>query len=287
MKNHPLESKKEMKPRQKQMVLAVVAIASAILIGFMAYPYITANQQDRVQVVAAATEIPAWSEITEDMVVMKTVFKADAPEGAASSMSEVVGKYAGGDIFAGDYLTQSKMTDTVQVSSTDISGATTKGLKVISLTLPNLASSVSGKIKPGDIVSVMSMETVMQTVAVPSEDAAAAANKEAETKTDPEATAVAPTAPGSTEQQVAQMNELLRYVEVCALSVSTGKDAETGGSNTVESDAVPATVSLYVTDEQAKALVEIEKQGSIHLLFVARGADRLQYMSETQLVGGE
>lgn len=285
MKNHPLESKREMKPRQKQMVLAVVAIAIAILIGFMAYPYITANQQERVQVVAAATEISEWSKITEDMVVMKTVFKADAPEGAASSMSEVVGKYAAGDIYAGDYLTQSKMTDTVQVSSTDISGASAKGLKVISMTLPNLASSVSGKIKPGDIVSVMSMEAVTQTVAVPSEDATT--NKEAETETDPEASAVPSAVPSATREQVAQLNELLRYVEVCALSVSTGKDAETGGSDTVKSDEVPATVSLYVTDEQAKALVEIEKQGSIHLLFVARGADRLQYMSETQLVGGE
>lgn len=285
MKNHPLESKREMKPRQKQMVLAVVAIAIAILIGFMAYPYITANQQERVQVVAAAIEIPVWSEISEDMVVMKTVFKADAPEGAASSLKDVVGKYAAGDIYAGDYLTSEKMTNTVQVSSTDISGATTKGLKVISMTLPNLASSVSGKIQPGDVVSVMSMETVTQSVSIPSEDTAV--NKEKETEPNPEASATPSAVPSATEQQVAQLNELLRYVEVCALSVSTGKDAATGGSDTVESDAVPATVSLYVTDEQAKALVEIEKQGSIHLLFVARGADRLQYMSETQLVGGE
>lgn len=285
MKNNPLESKKEMRPRQKQMVLAVVAIALALLIGIAAYLNITANQQERVQVIAAVTQIQARSEITEDMLAVKTVFKADAPEGTVSRIEDVAGRFAAGDIFAGDYITQSKLTNTAQISSTDISGASAKGLKVISLTLPNLASSVSGKIKSGDIVSVISLETVAQTVAIPSEDTTDINDKD--TESNPEASSAPSAISSATQQQVAQLNELLRYIEVCALSVSNGGDAKTGGSDTSESDSVPATVSLYVTDDQAKALVEIEKQGSIHLLFVARGADRLQYISEDRLVGGE
>lgn len=289
MKKDPLITKKEMNPRKKQMVIAVIAIALAILIGFAAYPYITANQQERVQVVTAVTEIPAKTQITAEMVAKTMVFKSDVPEGIVSNVDELTGKFTKADIFAGDYLTQSKVVDSVRIDSSDISGATAKGLKVISITLPNLASSVSGKIMPGDIVSIMSIAPVTKTIVDPSETLTDSIENKTESDSDYEQSEIPLefSASSETQQQVVQINDLLRYVEVCSLSLANGADAIIGNAETSDSESVPATVSLFVTDEQAEVLLQEEQKDSIHLLFVARGADRLQYMTESQLVGGE
>jgi pilus assembly protein CpaB len=297
------EKKREINPRQKQMVLAVIAITLAIVIGFAAYPYITANQQVRVDVVTAKTDIPADTQITDGMLTIRAVMQADLPSQPVLKKEEVVGWYTTGKVFGGDILTQEKVTDTIQVVNTNIADATAKGYKVISLTLPDLASSVSGKIQPGDLVSILSIQqtqptaTLMPAVtAEPSDNASASPT----TSTSPVPTASiesqSPSMVGAAAQlEQAYLDDSLRYVEVCALSTGTGADAKTmavaSGSGTSNSTTdsknnIPATISLYVIDAQALKLLEINKGGTLHVIFVARGQDRLQYMDAAHLVKG-
>jgi hypothetical protein len=77
----------------------------------------------------------------------------------------------------------------------------------------------------------------------------------------------------------------LKALEVCAVSAADGSDARV---NAVTDDKLknmlPATVSLYVTDEQAARLVELEETGAIHLAFVARGADADRFIANTKRV---
>ena len=105
----------------------------------------------------------------------------------------------------------------------------------ISVTLANLASSVSGKIQLGDVVSVYGFIN--------------------ETK------------------QLADYTDL-QYIEVIGVSNSSAEELSTRNSDS-ETDSsdkvVPATVTLSVNRNQAQELVVLENTSSIHIVFVGRG----------------
>jgi len=43
---------------------------------------------------------------------------------------------------------------------------------------------------------------------------------------------------------------------------------------------LPVTISLYVTESQALRLAELEQNGIVHLVFVARGADAVPFIAD-------
>ena len=80
----------------------------------------------------------------------------------------------------------------------------------------------------------------------------------------------------------------LRYLEVCKVTSSDGTDALVNAAKDPEQpNRLPATVTFYATEEQALKLAEVEQNGELHIVFLARGDDADVYIPREQRVLAE
>ena len=105
--------------------------------------------------------------------------------------------------------------------------------QAISVSVKAFANGLSGKLKSGDIVSVI--------------------------------------APDYKKQGTTEILPELKYMEVIAVTASSGNDANTEAQEEGEEKEHPGTVTLLAAPEQSKLLAELEAEGKIHLSLVYRG----------------
>lgn len=96
----------------------------------------------------------------------------------------------------------------------------------MSVTIKSFATGLSGKLKSGDIVSVLVADY----------------QETGKTVTPPE----------------------LQYVEIISVTASTGYDANTGEATTEDEKELPSTVTVLVRHEQAQVLAGLEQDAKIH-----------------------
>ena len=264
-----------MKILRNKFLIGLMCIILGLVVGFIAIPQIqNRDQLDLIKAIRLKQPIPYGGQITDDMVEQIEVSRQLIPEGTLTNLSSVSSRYAVTDLYAGDYLTAEKMTDLLSVQD-PMAMATAKGLKVVSITLPTLASGVSGKLQPGDIVTVMAMLKN---------------NSADQSQTlEPQKTGTNQADPDNSTNNNLKNETLiypeLQYIEVCSLSASDGSDARVNKTVTDESkNLLPTTVSLFVSEAQALRLVELEQKGLIHLNFVARGKDTAQFIPDDRRV---
>ena len=131
----------------------------------------------------------------------------------------------------GDYIINSKVADEPAAENAylyNLSGEK----QAISVSVKSFATGLSGKLKSGDIVSVIAPDY----------------QKQGETVIPPE----------------------LKYVEVIAVTAGSGYDANTGEEDPEEKE-LPSTVTLLATPEQSRILAMMEKDGNLHISLVYRG----------------
>jgi|AGTN01.2.fsa_nt_gi SAF domain. len=253
-----------MKLLKNRFVIGALCILLGLLFSFIAVPALqNSNQGAVVDAVRMKVSAQAGAQITADMVEVVSV-PEKLVHGGISDTTSAVGKYANADLYAGDYLTAAKLAATL-AEQNSFSAGEAKGKTVVSITLPSLASGVSGRLLPGDIVTVMAVPkgSVNQSLGVE---------------------------PGETPETTtsgAFVCPELEYIEVCAITANDGTDAVVNarpGEDTKNN--LPVTISFYATREQALKLAELEQQGAIHLAFVARGNAASQYMPNGVIIVG-
>ena len=95
--------------------IVIFALIAALCAGALLYFYLgnlEAQKQVEVQydtVVAAATDIPAYTQITADMLTLKQIPQGYAHPLAARTVEEVVGLVTVSDILAGEEMLPSKL----------------------------------------------------------------------------------------------------------------------------------------------------------------------------------
>lgn len=249
-----------MKLFKNRYVIGILCIITALLIVFFAVPALqSSNQGEYVSAVRIKQPIEAGTQITAEMLETVKVPKK-LINGGISDASLAIGQCTAADLYAGDYLTAQKLSGSSAEHSSFPAG-TAKGKIVVSVTLPTLASGVSGHLLPGDVVTVMAMPkgSVNQSLGL-----------------EPDT--------GETELSNAIIHPELKYLEVCMVTASDGSDAsveaklEDGIKNNL-----PVTVSFYATPEQALLLAELENNSIMHLAFVARGQSVTQYIPNAVL----
>lgn len=264
---------------KKKTILAVVCILLAIAIGFVLIPKYNEQQYKKTDAMIAVQDIPEGTQITAAMVQTAEVFAQSIPSDTAAKADDVVGKYANRYISKADYITESKLSDK-QFSEQGVS--VTGNKMVVSVTIPSPAAGVSGALKPGDLVSVYAIPNKQNTgtntsilstaiQAEPSVDVSASPPQTAAPTATPTQSAT-PTIPDN-----AILPDELKYVEVAGIYSGN----QTGDKT--DTTAIPATVSFYVDAAQAKKLVEIESDATLHLVVVARGDTRLNYLKKEDL----
>ncbi|MBQ8766890.1 MAG: hypothetical protein IJZ16_08795, partial [Clostridia bacterium] len=107
-----------------------------------------------VDVVKVTRQIEKNTQITEDMLEIKQLPKQAVTENTITDKKKIIGKVASVQLLPEDNLVMQKFTDISSVSDKALYEMDGSEKLAISVTVDSLASSVSGKIMPGDVVSV-------------------------------------------------------------------------------------------------------------------------------------
>jgi pilus assembly protein CpaB len=253
-----------MKFLKNRFVIGALCIIAALLIAFFALPSLQNRSQGAyVSAVRTKQPIEAGTQLIAEMLETVSIPET-LVEGGISDISSAVGQYAAADLFAGDYLSVAKLSPTL-IAQSSFPAGTAKNKLIVSVTLPTLASGVSGHLLPGDVVTVIALPkgSVNQSLGV-----------EPETE--------------EADLSGAAIYPELQYIEVCMVTANNGANASVEAQPDEDTkNSLPVTVSFYATQEQALLLAEMENQSIIHLAFVARGADVTKYVPDAVLAETE
>lgn len=224
-----------MKYIKNRYVIFALCLILAGVIAFVIVPKSNRNMAESVDVVKVTKQIEKNTQITEDMLEIKQMPKQAVTQSTITDKKQIVGKVSNVQLLPEDNLVMQKFTEVGTETDKALYEMDNSEQLAISVTLANLASSVSGKIQPGDVVSVYGFIN--------------------ETK------------------QLADYTDL-QYIEVIGVSNSSAEELSTRNSDS-ETDSsdkvVPVTVTLSVNRNQAQELVVLENTSSIHIVFVGRG----------------
>lgn len=220
---------------RNRTVLGIASIVLSLIICFGLTPLFNQAISEKVSVARITENIQKGELITSKMIETVEIGGYNLLDTVLRQEENIVGNYALTELHAGDYVLNSKISSNPLVNYeylTDFDGSE----RAISVSIKSFAAGLSGKLEPGDIVTVMASDF------------------------------------GDMRETVSPME--LQYVEVLAVTAGTGLDTDEYeiDQEAIEKDKeLPATATLKVSDKQAKLLAEMEAKGKIHIVFVYRG----------------
>ncbi|MEG1547263.1 MAG: Flp pilus assembly protein CpaB [Clostridia bacterium] len=137
----------------------IIAAIAAIIAGVLLYAYLgKLEDQATVEVqsesvLVAGRDIPAYTQLTEDMVTVAQVPDGSAHAQAAHSAEEAVGKMTEGLILAGEQILPAKLKDMGENAS-GLSYIVPQGMRAVTIAVDEV-SGVDGLIKQGDYVDII------------------------------------------------------------------------------------------------------------------------------------
>ena len=222
-----------MKLFKNRTVLGIFCIAVSLLICFAITPLVNAGLSKKVAIVRFNQMVQEGEQITKNMVDVVEVGNHNLPENVVRNLADVEGKYLTATVYAGDYILTDKISEEPSAENKYLYNLNGEK-QAMSITINTFAEGLSGKLKSGDIVSV-----------------------------------IAPDYLGSGETIIPVE---LKYVEVIAVTAKSGYDANTEEQRTEEEEKeLPSTVTILVRPEQSRLLARLEAEGEIHLSLVFRG----------------
>lgn len=234
-----------MKLFKNRTVLGIFCIAVSLLICFAITPLVNAGLSKKVAIVRFNQMVQEGEQITKNMVDVVEVGNHNLPENVVRNLADVEGKYLTATVYAGDYILTDKISEEPSAENKYLYNLNGEK-QAMSITINTFAEGLSGKLKSGDIVSV-----------------------------------IAPDYLGSGETVIPAE---LKYVEVIAVTAKFGYDANTEEQRTEEEEKeLPSTVTILVRPEQSRLLARLEAEGEIHLSLVFRGeAEKASEFIEAQ-----
>lgn len=220
--------------KNKYVVFALCMALSAI-IAFVIVPTNNDNLTSQVEVIRVTRQIEKNTIITEDMLEYVAVMPLNLPENIIKDKQSIVGKVSAITLLPQDNLIPEKFIDAYSITNKEFYDMDNPDKLAVSVSVKTLAASVSGKLLPGDVVSLYGFNTDSKTFV---------------------------------------LHDDLMYVEVLAVTNSKAEDLDKrqAGLESDTSDVViPSTITLSVNRNQARELIELENTGNIHVVFIGRG----------------
>lgn len=136
-----------------RFIFGILSLVLAAVIAFVALPTIARQTNGKTEIVRITQPVLKGEKITNDNAEVVEVGGYNLPSNVAHSMEDVEGLYVTADLAAGDYILTSKVS-TVPVSSDVALNDIPSGKVAISLTVKTLASGLSDKLQPNDIIRI-------------------------------------------------------------------------------------------------------------------------------------
>jgi pilus assembly protein CpaB len=141
--------------RTRMIILAVVALALSAGITYLSYrllaPRLTASSE-MTGIVVASKNIPLGTRITEKDVATQQFPKANVPAGAFQDLSEVIGRGAIIQMFAGEPVLESKLAP--KEAGAGLTAAIPDGMRALSIHVNDVVG-VAGFVQPGSRVDLI------------------------------------------------------------------------------------------------------------------------------------
>lgn len=212
-------------------MIGIVCMVVAVVITFVIAPVVNNLASDTTAVIRLAKDVKQGAPITETDIETVKVKTNTMPEGVLKNKTEVIGKYAASNLFAGDYFTKAKVSG--EANTADDVFASLDGSKVaVSVTIDTFAAGLSAKLQNGDIISLI-------------------------------------VTPKNTKET--EIPEELTYVKVVTTTTAGGIDKDSVVKNEDGSYELPSTITVLVNTQQAKLLAQYEGNADMQAALVYRG----------------
>ena len=136
-----------------RFIFGVLSLVLAAIIAFVALPTIARQTNGKTEIVRITQPVLKGEQINSDNAGVVEVGGYNLPSNVAHQLSDANGLYATADLSPGDYILTSKIS-TVPVSSDVALNDIPSGKVAISLTVKTLASGLSDKLQPNDIIRI-------------------------------------------------------------------------------------------------------------------------------------
>ena len=206
------------------------------ILAFVFLPRLYGAQSGTTEIVTLKQIVESGTVITDDMLTVAEVGSYGLPDNVVRDKSEITGLVAGDTIYAGEYLWRDRfMTEEAyKEAASKNSLGLSDGTYLLTIALPSESSGLAGILRAGDIVDVYGYTDSGGTVAI----------NEALT--------------GVKVYKVLN-DKLVSLDDLDAkLKADSGKDSS-------DYDFAPAYVVFTVNEQQAKTLIGLEKDKSLHL----------------------
>ena len=221
---------------KNRTVIGLGCIILSLILCFGLTPLLNSAARAQTEIVRISDTVKKGEAITADKLETVKVGAYNLPGNVVKSRDEALGKYAAAELQKGDYILSTKLSGT-PLSEFKYLNELDGTKQAMSITIKSFAAGLSGKLEPGDIISLISADSGNTGI-----------------------TAVPPE---------------LQYVKVLAVTLGTGADKEykTGNEKNVdEAKELPSTLTLLVNSGQAKVLAGLEQNGNLHATLAYRGA---------------
>lgn len=136
-----------------RFIFGILSLVLAAVIAFVALPTIARQTNGKTEIVRITQPVLKGEQVTKENAEVVEVGGYNLPTNVAHSLEDVEGLYVTADLAAGDYILTSKVSS-VPLSSDAALNDIPSGKVAISLTVKTLASGLSDKLQPNDIVRI-------------------------------------------------------------------------------------------------------------------------------------
>ena len=203
---------------RNRTLIGIICMAVAVVLTFFASGITNRISMATVTVPRLSTDVIKGEKITDKNIETVSVKKDTLPKNAVTEKKEIIGKYAAVNLYSGDYVTYKKI-GLKNKSSEDVIGSLNGEKFAMSFTIDSFAAGLSGKLKNGDIISLVVKDSSGKSVMPPT----------------------------------------FKYVKVITTTTAGGVDQDKVAKNDNGTQDVAATVTLLVNEIQAQQLADYEQ----------------------------
>lgn len=151
---------------KNRTILGIICIVLAVAVTFVVAPLVNKAAAGTTNIIRMNKDISQGKMITADDITVAKVGSTGLQDNVVKDKIAVIGKYAACDIKANTNILSTYLSDTAD-NADDVFRTLDGTKQAISITLDSFASGVSGKLKNGDIISVI--VTTDKGTAIPAE----------------------------------------------------------------------------------------------------------------------
>ena len=216
---------------KNRTIIGIICMIAAVAITFAAGPLVNRMTADTTTILRLTEDVNQGAQLTEDHLEEVKINTVALSPGILTEKEQIVGKYAVSNLYAGDYLTDDKISDNAD-SAEDIFASLDGSKIAVSVPIATFAAGLSGKLQNGDIISLIFVEQDTNETLIPDQ---------------------------------------LQYVKVITATTAGGIDKEDIIKNEDGIFEIPSTVTVLANNEQALLLAKYEAEGTIQAALVFRG----------------